>query len=65
MSTLIDNLKGLKELGLVDLKISSSKEMVSQEVGDVLPKDNVNGNGFVPDGSMAFTQIETIKAISI
>ena len=64
-NTLIDNLKGLKELGLVDLKISSSKEMVSQEAGDVLPKDNVNGNGFVPDGSMAFTQIETIKAISM
>ena len=43
----------------------SSKEMVGHEVGDVLSKDNVNGNGFVPDGSMAFTQIDTIKSISM
>ena len=64
-NTLIENLKGLKELGLIDITQTASKEMVGHDSGDVLPKENVNGNGFVPDGSMAFTQIETIKSISM
>ena len=64
-NTLIENLKGLKELGLIDLKMASSTEMVGKDMGDALPKDNVNGNGFVPDGSMAFTQVDTIKSVSI
>jgi len=68
-NTLIENVKGLIEIGSVKLSkvkaaaISTTKgEEGMDKAGYV---DQVNGNGYIPDGSSAYTQTETIDEISM
>jgi len=65
---LIENVKGLKEIGLLNIKPQSAKkQLVGADAGSgvsyrIQPED-INGNG-LPDGSTAFTQTDTIQTIS-
>ena len=67
-NTLIENVKGLKEIGLLNTDpVAAKKELVGAAAGGgetyrIQPED-INGNG-LPDGSSAFTQTETIQTIS-
>jgi len=62
---LIENVKGLKELGLLNIdKMERVKAIAdSAEAVDSLEKA-VTGNGHVPDSDTAFTQLETIESVS-
>ena len=64
-NVLIENVKGLKELGLLNIeKIESAKAISSSsESVDALEKV-VTGNGHVPDSDTAFTQLGTIESVS-
>jgi len=65
---LIENVKGLIDLGLVNIdSLKSKKELVGarEEIGAsyTIQPENLTGNG-LPDGSNAYTQVDTIKTIS-
>jgi glutamine synthetase len=69
-NSLIENVKGLKEIGLLSTeKIGAKKKLAEAASGAnyrIHPEDiseDVTGNG-LPDGSTAFTQMEAIKTIS-
>jgi glutamine synthetase len=67
---LIENVKGLKEIGLLNTGQTAAKQQLAEAASGaeyrVQPEDmgeEASGNG-MPDGSTAFTQMETIKTIS-
>ena len=64
---LIENVKGLVDLGLVNIgAMKTKKELVASEGTDatyIIQPEDLNGNG-LPDYSNAHTQVETIKTIS-
>ena len=63
-NVLIQNVKGLKELGLVDIAKVENKKMAFADGDSIISELIENGTSFVPDSSTPFTQIQTIEAIS-
>ncbi len=62
---LIENVKGLKELGLLNIEKMETAKAISGSSGSVDALEKVvTANGHVPDSDTAFTQLDTIDSIS-
>ncbi|PCH98209.1 MAG: glutamine synthetase type III [Bacteroidetes bacterium] len=64
-NVLIENVRGLKELGLLNVEKMESAKAISGSSDSVdVIEQAVTGNGYVPDSDTAFTQLGTIESIS-